>query len=178
MSSSTNRSIEPTPIQAGGRPATLATRAGTAATGTLDEPAGTPSSELQAKRLALAVQNKVANGRRRWTGAARSVVQLGADEQLEDDGDFVAVARVNRKARCMAAARALRPRLFWSDQCRAPLHGREPISARRNCPQANRDSASPEPAGSNRDDAVAICRDPLQPGNNTGSCTIKPPACM
>src|SRR5579863_6347687 len=58
MSSSANRSIEPTPIQAGGRPATLATRAGTAAAGTLDEPAGTPSSELQAKRLALGVHIK------------------------------------------------------------------------------------------------------------------------
>jgi len=58
MSSSTNRSIEPTPIQAGGRPATLATRAGAAAAGTLDEPAGTPSSELQARRLALAVHRK------------------------------------------------------------------------------------------------------------------------
>jgi len=34
-------------------------------------------------------------------------VQPGVDEQLEDDGDFVAVARVNRKARGMAATRAL-----------------------------------------------------------------------
>ena len=58
ISSSTNRSMAPTPIQAGGRPATLATRAGTAPARTLDEPAGTPSSELQAKQLALAVHIK------------------------------------------------------------------------------------------------------------------------
>ena len=49
----------------------------------------------------------MANGGRRWVGAARSVVQPGVDEQLEDDGNFVAVARVNRKPRCVAAVRAL-----------------------------------------------------------------------
>ncbi len=59
------------------------------------------------KTIGTRSPHKMANGGRHWTGAARSVVQLGVDEQLEDDGNFVAVARVNRKARCVTAARAL-----------------------------------------------------------------------
>ena len=171
MSSSTNRSRAPTPIQAGGRPATLATRAGTAAAGTLDEPAGTPSSELQARRLALAFHIK-------WptAGGAGRVLPVrssspGVDEQLEDDGDFVAVARVNRKARCMAAARAL------------TAHGNSgAIDAELRCMGVNPFERGgvivvkrtgiarlrSQPIVHRDNDAVAICRDPLQSGQQPG----------
>jgi hypothetical protein len=50
----------------------------------------------------------VANGGRRWTCAARSVVQPGVDEQLEDDGDFVAGA--SPKARPKPALRIAKSR--------------------------------------------------------------------
>src|ERR1700722_5108872 len=43
----------------GGGPGRRGTRAGTAATGPLVDPAGTPSSEFQARRLALAVHIKL-----------------------------------------------------------------------------------------------------------------------
>src|SRR5580698_9346591 len=59
------------------------------------------------KTIGTRSPQKFATRGRRWVGAARSIVQLGVDEQLEGNGNFVAVARMNRKARCVAAARAL-----------------------------------------------------------------------
>ena len=98
------------------------------------------------------------------TCAARPVVQHGVDEQLEDDGNFVAVARVNRKARCVVAARALtahgNPGAINAEllrmgvnpfQRRVIVLKRAGIARLRSQPVVNRD-----------DDAVAICRDPLQ----------------
>ena len=43
-------------MKVGGNPARFSTRAGTAPAGVFDEPAGTPSSEVQPKTLDSAVQ--------------------------------------------------------------------------------------------------------------------------
>src|SRR6185437_1953062 len=56
ISSSTNKSIDPTPMNAGGRPARFSTLAGTAPAGTTREPAGTPSKELQTNRFDAGTQ--------------------------------------------------------------------------------------------------------------------------
>ena len=106
MSSSTKRSMEPTPIQAGGRPATFSTRAGTAPR---NRGRAGRNTERRAPGKAIGARGpyEAAYGGRRWTRAPGAVVELGIDEQLEDDGNFIAVARVNRKARCVAAAGAL-----------------------------------------------------------------------
>ena len=112
----------------------------------------------------------MANGGRHCTGAARSVVQHGVDEQLEDDGNFVAVARVNRKARCVVAARAL------------TAHGNSgAINAELRCMGVNPFQRGvivlkragiarlrSQPIVDRDDDAVAICRDPLQLGHQHG----------
>jgi len=122
------------------------------------------------KTIGTRIPHKVANGGRRWTCAARSVVQPGVNEQLEDDGDFVAVARVNRKARCMAAARAL------------TAHGNSgAINAELRCMGVNPFERGvivlkrtgiarlrSQPIVHRDDDAVAICRDPLQSGQQPG----------
>ncbi len=94
----------------------------------------------------------------------------GVDEQLEDDGDFVAVARVNREARCVAAAPAL------------TAHGNfGAINAKLRCMGVNPFECGvivlkragimllrSQPIVHGNDDAVAICRDPLQPGQQPG----------
>jgi hypothetical protein len=51
MSSGANRSMEPTPINAGGRPFRFDARAGTEFGGTTAEPARTPSKLVQPKRF-------------------------------------------------------------------------------------------------------------------------------
>ncbi|HEV3445325.1 MAG TPA: hypothetical protein VG099_11830 [Gemmataceae bacterium] len=124
------------------------------------------------KTIGTRSPHKVANGRRRWAGAARSVVQLGVDEQLEADGNvfFIAVARVNRKARGVAAARALpahgNPGAINAELRRMGVNPfqrgvivlkRAGIARLRSQPVVNRD-----------DDAMAIRRDPLDLGHQHG----------
>ena len=166
MSSSTNRSRAPTSIQAGdgGYPG------GDGGGRHPGRACWNAEQRAPGKTIGTRIPHKVANGGRRWTCAARSVVQPGVDEQLEDDGDFVAVARVNRKARCMAAARAL------------TAHGNSgAINAELRCMGVNPFERGvivlkrtgiarlrSQPIVHRDDDAVAICRDPLQSGQQPG----------
>ena len=104
-----------------------------------------------------------------WELPVRSS-SCGVDEQLEDDGNFVAVARVNRKARCVAAARALtahgNPGAINAELRRMGMSPferdvvvlkRAGIARLRSQPVVNRD-----------DDATAIRRDLLEPGHQHG----------
>src|ERR1700691_1665204 len=75
---------------------------------------GNTEQRAPGQTIGTRIPHKLANEGRRWLRAARSVVQHGVDEQLEADGNvffiaiaFVEVARVNRKAGRVAAARAL-----------------------------------------------------------------------
>src|SRR6186713_1428603 len=49
------------------------------------------------KTIGTSGPQKVANGGRHRAATARSVIEFGVDEQLEKDGDFGKVARVDRK---------------------------------------------------------------------------------
>jgi len=94
----------------------------------------------------------------------------GVDEQLEDDGDFVAVARVNRKARCVAAARARTAHgNFGAINAELRCMGVNPFQ--RGVIVLKRTGIArlwSQPVVDRDDDAVAICRDPLQPGEQHG----------
>src|SRR5579872_1030119 len=110
---------------------------------------------------------KVANGRRWWVGTARPVVERGIDEQLKNDGHFVAVARVNRKAGCVGPARALTSH-GNSGAINAKLRrmGMDPFE--RGVIVLERPGIArlwSQPVVNRDDDAMAIGRDPLDLGH-------------
>ena len=96
--------------------------------------------------------------------AACSVVELRVDEQLEDDGNFVAVAGVNREVGCVAAARAFTAHGNFG-AINAELGGMGVNPFERGVIIVKRTGVvrlRSEPIVDRDDDAVAIRRDPLQ----------------